>query len=129
MRIVGHGVDLVEVSRVAHLLEAHGARFMERCFTAAERDYADQSIQRRAEHYAARFAAKEAILKALGTGWRNGISWSEMEVVRHPSGQPGVRLTGRCAEIAASQGVGDWLLSLSHTAQFAIGSAIALGSR
>lgn len=129
MRVIGHGVDLVEVSRVAHLLEAHGERFLDRCFTTAEREYSDQSVQRRAEHYAARFAAKEAILKALGTGWRDGISWTEMEVVRHPSGQPGVRLSGRCAEIAESQGVGDWLLSLSHTAQFAIGSAIALGLR
>ena len=126
MRIIGHGVDLVEVSRVSHLLAAHGDRFLDRCFTTAERTYSEQSSHRRAEHYAARFAAKEAILKALGTGWRDGISWTDMEVVRHPSGQPGVRLMGRCAEIAASQGIGDWLLSLSHTSQFAIGSAIAL---
>jgi holo-[acyl-carrier protein] synthase len=129
MRIIGHGIDLVEVSRVAHLLEAHGDRFIERCFTPGEREYAEQSVQRRAEHYAVRFAAKEAILKALGTGWRHGISWTEMEVVRHPSGQPGVCLTGRCAQIAQEGGVGDWLLSLSHTAQFAIGSAIALSFR
>jgi holo-[acyl-carrier protein] synthase len=127
MRIIGHGVDLVEVSRVAHLLEAHGEHFICRCFTAAEREYAEQSVQRRAEHYAVRFAAKEAILKALGTGWRNGISWTEMEVTRSPAGQPGVRLCGRVAEIAHSKSVGDWLLSLSHTSQYAIGSALALG--
>ena len=88
MHIVGHGIDLVEVSRIAELLERHGERFLERCFTAAERGYSDASVKRREEHLAARFAAKEAVLKALGTGWRDGIAWTDIEVVRRPSGQP-----------------------------------------
>ena len=125
MRILGHGIDLVEVSRIQGLLETHGERFLQRVFTADERAYADCARRRRAERYAVRFAAKEAVLKALGTGWTRGIGWTDIEVVRADSGQPSVRLAGRCAETAEAAGVQAWFLSLSHTDDLAMASAIA----
>ena len=127
MRPIGHGIDRVENARIAAMLERHGERFLERCFTPAERAYAYESRKRRDERLAARFAAKEAVLKALGTGWRDGIAWTDVEVVREPSGQPAVRLSGRAREIADAMGVGGWLLSLTHTDRHAMASAIAIG--
>ncbi|MEM6314067.1 MAG: holo-ACP synthase, partial [Planctomycetota bacterium] len=81
MQLLGHGIDIVEVARVRGLLEKHGRRFEQRCFTAAEVAYANRRPKRAAEHLAARFAAKEAVLKALGTGQRHGIAWTDVEVV------------------------------------------------
>jgi len=127
MGFLGHGVDLVEVSRIADMVDRHGDRFLTRCFTESERKYA-LGRKRRDEHLAARFAAKEAALKAIGTGWRSGIAWTDVEVILAPSGAPSVRLSGRADEIAGDLGVTDWLLSLSHAGGFAIASAIALGS-
>ncbi|MBL9149041.1 MAG: holo-ACP synthase [Phycisphaerae bacterium] len=125
MPIVGHGVDLVENARIAVMLEAHGPRFTERCFTVTERAYADQATRLRVQRYAVRFAAKEAVLKALGTGWTDGIAWTDMEVLRLPSGEPRLLLSGRAAEIAAEKRIGHWHLSMSHTEHYAIASAIA----
>jgi holo-[acyl-carrier protein] synthase len=124
MAIVGHGIDIVEVARIGEMVERHGDRFLERCFTAGERAYADAK-KRRAEHLAGRFAAKEAVLKALGTGWRTGIAWTDIEVVVLPTGQPEVRLHGQAARAAAERGVRSWLLSISHTEALATASAIA----
>jgi len=124
--IIGQGIDAIDVDRIARLLERHGERFLERCFTPGERAYADSS-RRRVEHYAARFAAKEAILKAIGTGWSRGVDWKDAEVTREPSGRPGVRLHGVAARIATELGVTRWSLSLSHTATHAFASAIAEG--
>jgi holo-[acyl-carrier protein] synthase len=127
MTVVAHGVDLVEVARIAEMLDTHGDRFPSRCFTATERAYADSASGLRAQRYAARFAAKEAVLKALGTGWRDGISWQDIEVSRLPSGRPALRLRGRCAEIAAGLRISSWHLSLSHTAGSAIASVLGCG--
>jgi holo-[acyl-carrier protein] synthase len=127
MEIKGHGIDLVEVARIERMLGDHGERFLERCFTAGERGYADAGDRRRGERYAARFAAKEAVLKALGTGWRDGIAWTDIEVVRQPSGSPALRIGGRCEQIATDLGITDWTLSLSHTDTSAVASAIASG--
>ncbi|MEQ8844156.1 MAG: holo-ACP synthase [Phycisphaerales bacterium] len=127
MSIVGHGIDLVEVARIERLLGEHGDRFLERVFTHGEQAYA-RDARRRVEHLAARFAAKEAVLKALGTGWRHGIAWTDVEVVRDAAGQPGVALSGEALNWAEKAGVGGWRLSLSHTAGFAAASAIALGT-
>ena len=133
MTIVGHGIDLVEVARIAALVEAHGERFLSRCFTAGEREYA-RDKRRATEHLAARFAAKEAVLKALGTGLSDGIEWVEVEVVpltsprAGGSAAPGVRLHGRAAQIAGQRGITGWHLSLSHTETHAIASAIAIGA-
>lgn len=125
MRIVGHGIDMVETARIARMLEEHGEVFLARCFTAGERLYAGDK-QRRLEHLAGRFAAKEAILKALGTGWSGGIAWTDAEVVREPSGKPAVVLHGRCAEIAREQGIDQWWVSISHISTHAIASAIGV---
>ena len=92
MRIIGHGLDLVETERVERLLADHGERFLDRCFTADEQAYANKNSTRRLEHLAGRFAAKEAILKVLGTGWSGGIKWTDAEVVRELSGQPTVAI-------------------------------------
>jgi holo-[acyl-carrier protein] synthase len=124
---IAHGIDLVEVHRITELLDRHGERFLSRCFTDAEQAYAEESGKRRDERYAARFAAKEAVLKAIGTGWRDGIAWTDVEVIRYPSGQPAARLTGLAQQFAEDRGITSWLLSLSHTHTHAIASAIALG--
>ncbi|MBX3357652.1 MAG: holo-ACP synthase [Phycisphaeraceae bacterium] len=124
MAIIGHGIDVVEVSRISRLMAENGEAFLERCFTVAERDYAGAS-RRRDEHLAARFAAKEAVMKALGTGWTAGIAWTEIEVTRDAAGVPGIRLSGAAGAAAARAGVGAWHVSLSHTDTTAIASVIA----
>jgi len=126
MTITSHGIDLVDTARIADMLQKHGEHFLLRVFTDAERAYCDASHKRRIEHYAARFAAKEAALKALGTGWRNGIAWTDVEVVKQPTGQPLLRVHGEVAELAAEQHITRWLVSLSHTETHAIASVIAL---
>ncbi|MDY7109736.1 MAG: holo-ACP synthase [Planctomycetota bacterium] len=127
MDVIGHGIDLVEIARIEGMLAEHGARFRQRCFTDAEQAYAEAAGGRRAERYAARFAAKEAVLKALGTGWRDGIAWTDIEIVSEPSGRPGVTLGGRCAEIASELGIRRWRISLTHAGGFASASALACG--
>ncbi|MEO0512593.1 MAG: holo-ACP synthase [Planctomycetota bacterium] len=125
--IVGHGVDITEVARIRDMVTKHGDRFLSRVFTAAERAYAQDSAKRSTERLAVRFAAKEAALKALGTGWSSGIAWTDIEVVSMPSGQPTLRVTGRAAAIAADSGIASWLVSLSHTESHAVASVIAQG--
>lgn len=122
--IVGHGIDLVAIARIAELMERHPDRFLTRCFTEAERAYSDSNTKRRLEHYAGRFAAKEAILKVLGTGWTQGIGWTDAEVVREDTGRPTVKLHQVCAKIAAEQGITHWHLSITHTETHAMASAI-----
>ena len=124
MRIVGHGIDLVETARIAEVLGNHQERFLERVFTAAEQAYRADS-RRRVEHLAARFAAKEAVMKALGTGLASGITWTEIEVQTEPTGAPVLRLHGRAAEVAAGLGITSWHLSLIHTDSHAIESVMA----
>lgn len=126
MPIAGHGIDIIEVERIRQLIERHGDRFLARCFTAQELAYARQRPKRLAEHLAARFAAKEAVLKVLGTGLRHGIGWCDIEVVRQPSGEPTLRLTGMAARIARQRGIERWLISLSHISSHATASAIGL---
>lgn len=123
MRIVGHGVDIVSVARVARSIADHGDRFLERVFTPAEIAYAWGS-KRRDQHLAGRFAAKEAAMKALGTGWRDGIAWTDFEVAHEPSGRPVLRVTGRSGDIAREAGGVEWWLSISHTDDAAIASVI-----
>ena len=94
MSVLGHGIDLVETARIGAMIDQHGQHFLDRCFTPAEQAYAARSMKRRIEHLAGRFAAKEAILKVIGTGWRGGIAWTDMEILNRESGQPFVTLTG-----------------------------------
>ncbi|MGA2265025.1 MAG: holo-ACP synthase [Phycisphaerae bacterium] len=123
MNVVAHGVDMVECARLAQMIERHGRKFLNRVFTPAELDYCLDK-KRAVEHLAGRFAAKEAVLKVLGTGWRNGITWTDIEVRNHPSGQPQVKLTGRCRQIADDLGLASILVSISHIGTHAIASAI-----
>ncbi len=122
--IVGTGIDLCEVERIEKAMAApHGARFRDRVFTSGEIAYAESKANR-AERYAARFAAKEAGMKALGTGWRNGLSWHDLEVWNLASGRPALRLHGKAAEFAERLGVRNISLSLTHTARQAMALVI-----
>ncbi|MHC5045371.1 MAG: holo-ACP synthase [Planctomycetota bacterium] len=127
MPVIAHGVDLVDIARVEAMLDEHGRRFVQRCFTDGEQRYADAGRRHRAQRYAARFACKEAVLKALGTGWRDGITWRDIEVTRQPSGSPRLVLSGRCAELADQLNIAEWHVTLSHTPQCAMASVIACG--
>lgn len=121
--IVGTGVDIVEVPRIAATIARFGERFVGRVFTEAEIRYCESKANK-VERYAARFAAKEAALKAIGTGWSRGVSWREVEVRREPGGRPTIGFSGRAAEFAAKLGVKRASLSLSHTAGHAIAQVI-----
>jgi holo-[acyl-carrier protein] synthase len=121
----GHGIDIVPVIRIREMIEQYGPRFLDRVYTSGEQRYCELSLKRRFEHYAGRFAAKEAILKALGTGWRDGIAWTDAEVVVEPSGRPTVKLHNHALEIAEREGIRSWSLSISHTGEQAAASAIA----
>ena len=121
--IVGTGIDIVEVERVAAALERFGARFLQRIYTPDEIRYCD-ARKNRAERYAARFAAKEAAFKALGTGWNLGVAWREVEVGHAPGGRPTLSFTGRAARHAQRLGMKRAALSLSHTKQHAVAQVI-----
>jgi holo-[acyl-carrier protein] synthase len=121
--IVGSGVDLCEVPRIESAIARHGKRFIERIYTEREIAYAESKANR-FERYAARFAAKEAGMKALGTGWRGGITWRDFEVANLSSGRPTLRLHGKAAEIAEKLGVRNVALSLTHTAAQALAMVI-----
>jgi holo-[acyl-carrier protein] synthase len=121
--IVGTGIDLCEVGRIESAITRHGRRFLERVYTAGEIAYADGKANRY-ERYAARFAAKEAGMKALGTGWRGGLGWRDLEVANLASGRPTLRLHGKAAEIAAKLGVRSVSLSITHTATQAMAVVI-----
>lgn len=126
MPILGHGIDIVETSRIRKLHQEHGQRFLDRCFTDLEQKYCAGNGKRYYEHLAGRFAAKEAVLKVMGTGWRGGIAWTDIEIAPESSGRPRVHLTGRCAGIAAGMGIARWHLSISHIETHATASAIGL---
>jgi holo-[acyl-carrier protein] synthase len=126
MPILGHGIDIVETTRVQRMVEEHGQRFLDRVFTPAEQAYCAANPKRYYEHLAGRFAAKEAVLKVLGTGWRGGIAWTDVEVLKEPSGQPRIRLSGECERIAQRVGITRWHVSLSHIETHATASAIGM---
>jgi holo-[acyl-carrier protein] synthase len=126
MPIAGHGIDIVETSRIRKLVEQHGQHFLDRVFTQREQDYCALNPKRYFEHLAGRFAAKEAVLKVIGTGWRGGIAWTDVEVVKELSGQPRIELTGECLRIAAEIGITRWHVSISHIETHATASAIGL---
>ncbi len=121
--IVGLGVDIVEIGRMRRALARH-PRMRQRCFSAAERTYCD-SRNRPEVHYALRFAAKEAVLKALGTGF-SGMHFTDVEVLRDQKGRPTPQLSGRAAEIAGDMGITEIMLSLSYTRDNAVASAVAM---
>jgi holo-[acyl-carrier protein] synthase len=113
--IVGLGIDIAEVDRVRAAIERHGQRFIDRIYTPGEIAYVERKANRY-ERYAARFAAKEAGMKAIGTGWRRGVRWQDFEVTNLASGRPTLRFHGVAAEFAERLGVRNVALSLTHTA-------------
>jgi holo-[acyl-carrier protein] synthase len=121
--IIGSGIDLVEIGRIQHSMDRYGSRFLDRVYTAAEQAYCKRK-RKSAESFAARFAAKEAGAKALGTGISFGVNWLEIEVVREQGGRPNLRFHGRAAEIAARLGVIRAALSITHTADLAMASVV-----
>jgi holo-[acyl-carrier protein] synthase len=124
--IVGTGVDLAEVPRIHAAVERFGRRFVERVFTAREIAYVESKANRY-ERYAARFAAKEAGMKAIGTGWRHGVRWQDFEVSNLPSGKPTLLFHGVAAQFAARLGVRNTALSLTHTAEYGMAHVILEG--
>jgi holo-[acyl-carrier protein] synthase len=128
MEIVAHGIDLVDCPRIEQMMRRHGERFIMRVFTAAEQAYA-QANKNDVEKLAGRFAAKEAILKLMGTGWRGKIAWTDIEIINNAAGQPEVTLGGEVGRIADKLGIKHISVSITHTANFAIASAVALAQR
>ncbi len=118
------GTDLVDLDRIRRILESEPDRFLQRILTGTERGYCE-SLGDPAGAVGARFAAKEAVMKCLGTGWSQGLSWREIEVVRDPEGAPSIRLTGRAAEIAENLGIERIFISLSHTPDHSLAMAVA----
>lgn len=121
--IIGMGVDIAEVRRVQAAIERRGEPFLRRVFTQREREYCER-FRNKYERYAGRFAAKEAAMKALGTGWRRGVKWTDFEVVREPSGRPGIALHGEAKGFAGRLGVRHIALSITHTAEQALAQVI-----
>jgi holo-[acyl-carrier protein] synthase len=121
--IVGTGIDIAEVPRIRETIARHGERFLTRVFTEGEIQYCESKANR-VERYAARFAAKEAGMKAIGTGWNHGVRWRDIEVSRQPGGRPTLLLHGKAAEFAAQLGARNIALSLTHTAQQAMAQVI-----
>ena len=124
--IIGIGVDMEEVDRIQKAIERHGDRFIERIFTPREIEYVDERANR-FERYAARFAAKEAAMKALGTGWSCGVSWLDSEIVNDADGRPHLHLHGRAAAIARERGVQRRWVSLSHTHRSVVAQVVLEG--
>lgn len=126
MRIIATGIDLIECQRIREVLERHGERLTNRLLTPAEWQY----IQKHRDiipRLAGRFAAKEAILKVLGTGWRGSIAWRDMEILNDPAGSPHVTLRDECARIAEQLGISQILISITHTQNFAAATATGVG--
>ena len=121
--IVGTGIDIAEVPRIRQSIERFGQRFLQRIYTPGEMRYCDSKANRY-ERYAARFAAKEAAMKALGTGWNHGVRWCDCEVVRMPGGRPTIAFHGKAAEFATRLGTKNVALSISHTTEQAIAQVI-----
>jgi holo-[acyl-carrier protein] synthase len=121
--IVGTGIDLAEIGRIRLSIDRYGSRFLDRIFTPAEQAYCLRK-RNSAESFAARFAAKEAGAKALGTGISHGVGWLEIEVIRRPGGRPALQFHGRAGQIAAAMGVGNVALSITHTNDVAMASVV-----
>ena len=125
MRIYGIGIDVVEVERIASAIDRHGEPFLAKLFTSGERAYC-ASQKRPALHYAARFAAKEAVSKALGTGIGGDAGWLDLEIIRDVSGAPKLLLHGAAADFAKLKGIPEIQISLSHAKEYAAANAIAM---
>lgn len=126
MNVVGIGTDIVECLRIAQMIERHGELFITRVYTEHEIEYC-QCRKQATQHFAGRWAAKEAVLKALGTGWRRGISWRDVEIRNDPSGKPTVALRGGARDVVEELGITEMLISISHCRSHATAYALAVG--
>ena len=126
MTIIGIGTDIVECLRIAQMIERHGELFLSRVYTHREIEYCS-SRKAATQHYAGRWAAKEAVLKALGTGWSRGITWHDIEVRNDQGGRPSISITGGAGEACQRLGITEVLISISHCRTHATAYAIALG--
>ena len=126
--IVGMGIDIAEVERVKAAIERHGEAFLRRVYTPRERQYCEK-FKNKYERYAGRFAAKEATMKALGTGWSRGVRWVDVEVVRQGGGRPTISLAGEAAKVASALGVERVALSITHTSAQAFAQVIFEGEQ
>ncbi len=125
--IVGSGIDIAEVDRVRQAIERYGDRFVNRVFTPVEVAYCLRHANRY-ERFAARFAAKEAGMKALGVGWRRGVTWHDLEVSNAPGGKPELKISGKAAEICRALGGQNIVLSLTHSAAYAVAQVLIEGA-
>jgi len=125
MQIIGLGTDIIECARIGRMLVQHGERFTNHVFTDEEVRYCSERKVAE-QHFAGRWAAKEAVLKAFGTGWIAGIAWRDVEVVIQSGGKPTIRLHRGAAEKAAELGIGEVLISISHCKSYATATAIAI---
>jgi holo-[acyl-carrier protein] synthase len=126
MSVVGIGTDIIECLRVAQMIERHGELFLTRVYTPYEIEYCS-ARKASTQHYAGRFAAKEAVLKALGTGWTRGVQWRDIEVRNDLGGKPKIALSGGAREMCERLGIGEMLISISHCRTHATAYALALG--
>jgi holo-[acyl-carrier protein] synthase len=125
MEIVGIGTDIVECLRIGRMIEQHGEQFLTRVYTPREITYC-QARKHATEHFAGRWAAKEAVLKCLGTGWQRGICWTDMEVRNDPQGKPRVAIRGAARDQAMQLQISEVLLSISHCRAYATAYALAV---
>ncbi|MCA9193024.1 MAG: holo-ACP synthase [Planctomycetales bacterium] len=124
-QVLGIGTDIIECARIKQMIEKHGELFLTRVYTAREIDYCGQR-KASCQHYAGRWAAKEAVLKALGTGWAHGIQWTDIEVINQTGGRPIIHLEGIAYRIATQQGIAEILISITHCKSHAVAFATAL---
>ncbi len=127
MEILGIGTDIIECPRIGRMIEQHGELFLRRVYTEREIRYC-QARKHAIEHFAGRWAAKEAILKAIGTGWTQGICWTDMEVRNEAGGRPRVMVRGGAKDVAIQRGIGDIMISISHCRTYATAHALAVGN-
>ena len=128
MNIIGLGMDLIECERIRHIWQEHGDRLTDRLLTEAELAYCQRYAADVVQRVAGRFAAKEAILKVLGTGWRGKIAWRDMEILNDSAGKPLVTLSGECKTIAESLGISSILITITHTKNYGAATAIGIGA-
>jgi holo-[acyl-carrier protein] synthase len=126
MNILGIGTDIIECLRIAQMIERHGELFLNRVFTPHEIEYCS-ARKAASQHYAGRFAAKEAVLKALGTGWTRGIQWQDIEVRNELGGKPHITLGGGARELCIQTGITEVMITISHCRSFATAYAMAVG--
>jgi holo-[acyl-carrier protein] synthase len=126
MNIIGMGTDIVECLRIAQMIERHADLFLTRVYTPNEIDYC-QARKASTQHFAGRWAAKEAVLKAMGTGWARGISWRDVEIRNEIGGKPTIALGGGAREVCEKMGIAEMMISISHCRHYATAPAIAVG--